>query len=49
MTFASSSSFSSISPISSLSHVARSSLSLQEVQQRAPAVFAEQAAETTGP
>jgi hypothetical protein len=49
MNFVSSSSFSSISSTSSLSHVARSSLSLQEVQQRAPAVFAEQAAATTGP
>ena len=42
------SSFSSASA-SLLSRVARSSLSLQDVQHRAPAVFAEQAAQTTGP
>lgn len=49
MNFASSSSLSSTSSLPSMSHAARSSLSLQEVQHRAPAVFAEQAAETTGP
>ncbi|MBS0341377.1 MAG: DUF932 domain-containing protein [Proteobacteria bacterium] len=45
MTFVSS----SLASGSSLSHAARTSLSLQEVRQRAPAVFAERAAETTGP
>ncbi|MEJ8816130.1 DUF932 domain-containing protein [Variovorax ureilyticus] len=34
--------------LSSISHVARSSLTLEQVQHRAPAVFAEEAAGTTG-
>ena len=48
MTFISNSSASSLSALSSVSHVARSSLTLEQVQQRAPAVFAEEAADTTG-
>ena len=48
MHFASSVSSSASSSLSSFSHAARSSLTLEQVQQRAPAVFAEDAAVGTG-